>query len=171
MRSLAIWMVLVFLPVTSFAQGLRPSAVLSESGMRPGLELNTSVPHILSRAGGLLDPSRLSMSHTYSMMFSSDGRSGELTGLYLNTLRYRFDAPLFVEVQMGYLHRGGVGLLSGGSEVGGGRLVVPGVQVQYRPSKWFTVTVQYGYSSSDRRYDLERHYRLRRFGRELFEAE
>jgi len=103
------------------------------------------------------------------MMFASDGRSGELTGLYLNTLRYRFDAPLLVEAQVGYLHGGG-GLLRGRKEVGAGRFIVPGVKVQYRPSKRFTVTFQYGYSPNSG-YDTARYYGLRRFEYDLFGTE
>lgn len=170
MRILLIWMVFALFPIGSSAQGLKLPAVPSEQGVRSDFGPGTLTPTLSSSAiRGLLDPSRLSMSHTYSMMFSSDGTSGALTGLYLNTLRYRFDAPLLMEVQVGYLHGGG-GLLGGRMEAGAGHFVVPGVKVQYRPSKRFTVTFQYGYASNNR-YDLARHYRLREFEYDLFGTE
>ncbi|MBN1541937.1 hypothetical protein JW992_07295 [candidate division KSB1 bacterium] len=92
---------LLFLPTLIFAQ--------FKSQSRP-----TDLPTVLRNtvnagktAVGLigLDPSRLHISHSYSMNYFTAGGHGMTQGLYLNTLTYEFDSPLTVSVQWGLAHQ------------------------------------------------------------------
>lgn len=51
--------------------------------------------------GGLLDPSRLSMSHQLGMSYSSFGDRGVTQGYYMNTMTYRFNAPVLMRLRLG----------------------------------------------------------------------
>ncbi|MBZ0265781.1 hypothetical protein K8I28_14055 [bacterium] len=50
---------------------------------------------------GLLDPSRISMSHSAGMSYMSAGGNGYTQGYYMNTLNYRFSAPLSMNLRLG----------------------------------------------------------------------
>ena len=52
-----------------------------------------------------LDPSKLHISHSYSMSMLSMGGQSATQGLYLNTLTYEFSAPLTVSLQWGMAHQ------------------------------------------------------------------
>ncbi len=58
-------------------------------------------PQIESPFTGLLDPSRLTMTHQFGMNYSSYGGSGYTQGYYLNSLRYQFNAPVAVTLRLG----------------------------------------------------------------------
>lgn len=50
--------------------------------------------------GGILDPSRITMSHQMGMGYSSAG-GGVTQGYYQNTISYRFDAPVLLRLRTG----------------------------------------------------------------------
>ncbi|MBS1262448.1 MAG: hypothetical protein MAG453_01799 [Calditrichaeota bacterium] len=50
---------------------------------------------------GLLDLSRLSMDHQFGMGYMSSGGRGYTQGYYLNTLTYRFNAPVLLRLRTG----------------------------------------------------------------------
>jgi len=52
----------------------------------------------------LLDPSRLKMSHSYTLSYYSSKEGSGNAGLYLNTLQYRVSEPLTLTMNLGYLH-------------------------------------------------------------------
>ncbi len=87
---------------------------------------------------GLLDPNRLSMSQSYSLMFLSDGKRSQASGFYLNRLIYQFSAPISLKLEMGYLHNS---LLGAGKSTDGSFL--PAVEVLYRPNRNFSLSFQY----------------------------
>lgn len=80
-----------------------------------------------------LDPSRFSMSQSYSMSYADIGGRGFSQGLYLNTLRYQFAIPLTVSLQLGLAHQP-FGI-SGVSPMMNDGLFVSGAQLRYQPSK------------------------------------
>lgn len=53
----------------------------------------------------LLDPSRLNMTHSYTLWYSSGKKGSESFGLYVNTLQYQFSNPLKMTVELGYMHQ------------------------------------------------------------------
>src|SRR3989339_635101 len=51
---------------------------------------------------GLLDPSRMHMSHEMSMGYISTGETSASRGLYMNHLNYQFSRPLSITTHLGY---------------------------------------------------------------------
>lgn len=107
-------------------------------------------------SAGLLDPSRFSMHQSYSMGYWSNGRDGDMTGLYLNRLQYDFSIPLSLQVDIGLFHKP-MALFNGGkSETPGVEnqtLTIPHVGLTYQPSKNIFMAFEYfsvpaGYSNA-----------------------
>ncbi|MBC7185411.1 MAG: hypothetical protein H5U38_00095 [Calditrichaeota bacterium] len=95
------------------------------------------------RFGGLLglDPSRLHLSHSYTLSYFSLGGQSFAQGVYLNTIEYAVSQPLQVRLQWGMAHSPlqnfGVGsVLANGP-------FVSAAEIQYRPSSKFSLGVQY----------------------------
>jgi hypothetical protein len=89
----------------------------------------------------LIDPSKFSMSHSYSLSYFSIGNRSLNQGLYLNTMNYRFSDPLLMQVRIGFLHQpfGGVGMTNGMS----GKLFIQRAMLQYKPSDKMSLTIDY----------------------------
>jgi hypothetical protein len=51
---------------------------------------------------GILDPSRMHMSHSVSFGYASVGGRGVTQGLYMNTMDYQISAPLLLTTHLGY---------------------------------------------------------------------
>lgn len=88
------------------------------SGDKYGLGINSI---------GLLDPSRLSLSHSYTMSYMSSGNQGVARGLFMETIGYRLSNPVTLTFNIGYLHQpyssyGPDGPLESGTFVGGAAL-------------------------------------------------
>jgi len=89
----------------------------------------------------LMNNSRFSMSHSYSLSVFSLGNQTMNQGLYLNTMSYRISDPLFMQVRVGYLHQP-----LGGMEVNpgvNGKLFLQSALLQYKPSDNMTLTIDY----------------------------
>lgn len=76
---------------------------------------------------GLLDPSRMSFSHSYTMSYVSSGNQGLMQGLFMETIGYRLSNPVSLTLNLGYLHQpyssyGPDGVFEGGAFVGGAAL-------------------------------------------------
>ena len=89
----------------------------------------------------LLDPNKLSISHSYSLSYYTAGGSGYNQGLYLNTINYQFSDPLLMQVRFGYLHQpfGGSNNISEGNN----KFFVQRAMLQYRPFKNTTLVIDY----------------------------
>ncbi len=89
----------------------------------------------------LLNSSKFSMTHSYSLSFLSSGGQALNQGMYLNTMRYRFSDPLLAQVQIGYLHQP---LGAWGNNAGSnGTLFLRSATLKYQPSDNFTFRVDY----------------------------
>ena len=89
----------------------------------------------------LLDPSRFSMTHSYSLSFGRIGNYSMNTGLYMNTMTYKIAESLTSQVRIGFMHQpfgGDNNLYRTGSKV-----FVQRAMMQYKPSDKFSVTVDY----------------------------
>jgi hypothetical protein len=58
-------------------------------------------PQIQSAGLGILDPSRISMNHSFGMGYSSMGGNGASQGYYMNTISYRFNSPVLLRIRTG----------------------------------------------------------------------
>ncbi len=82
------------------------ASVFAQSPYRDTPEYSTNdhlVKPMIENSGfdGLLDASRISMNHQMGMGYSSAGGNGYTQGYYMNTIRYRFDAPVDLQLRLG----------------------------------------------------------------------
>jgi len=109
------------------------SAQFKSTSYSPGIRQSFIQPSGGGLLNGLLDPSRMTMSQSYSMAYASSGGNGFMQGLYLNNIRYRLSNPVMLDLQLGYLHTpynsygGGFNGEMNGEFVGGATLT-------YKPS-------------------------------------
>lgn len=123
------------------------AAIAASAGFTAGFDRNT----LLSpregpiQTGGLLDPNRFSVSHSYSMMYSSQsGGTSAMDGLYLSTLRYKFAVPVSLSLDMGFSHQPGSLLGVGPVNLQNpGGFVMPRVELEYQPFKNALIRLQY----------------------------
>lgn len=90
----------------------------------------------------LLDPSRLHMTQSYSLMYSSSKAGSSSLAMYFNSIEYQVSNPLTVRFNIGYLHQPGAILKSGGTGSRGGQ-IIPGLSLTYRPSDSFLFRFDY----------------------------
>ncbi len=137
MKRWLVYVMIAALPALAFGQ-LKSQAKPADMAnfLRNPLALG-------QRAVGLLglDPSRLTMTHSYQMSFTSIGGQGFTQGLYLNTLMYQFASPLTLAVQWGIAHQpfsslGGASLLNNGP-------FLSGAELRYQPAKNFSIQLEY----------------------------
>jgi len=90
----------------------------------------------------LLDPSRLHMTQSYSMWFSSSRAGSSNLAMYLNSIEYQISDPLKIRVDVGYLHRPGAILKNGTNGLEEGK-IMPGLSISWRPSNSFMMRFDY----------------------------
>ena len=81
----------------------------------------------------LFNPSRFSMSHSYTMSVGSYGSQSYNQGLYLNTMRFQLADPLFMQMRIGYAHQplGGNSFL--GQSEKAGQFFLQQLYMEYKP--------------------------------------
>lgn len=84
----------------------------------------------------LLDPSRLKMSHSYSLSFVTGGGRSQTIGLYMNSIEYQISRPLTLRLHLGYLHQP-TALFGRSRSSNFGGTFLPGFELDYRPSENF----------------------------------
>ena len=92
-----------------------------------------------SSAFSLLDMSRITWSHSYSVSFFSGGRSSGSVGLLNSTMNYELSESLNLMVNLGVLHN--TGAVWGDGEHSASFL--PGFRLDYRPSENFFMSISY----------------------------
>jgi hypothetical protein len=129
-----ILLLLVFIVTGIFSQTQKNSYVFN----RPD---NMQV-----KPGGLLDPSRFSLSHQYTFSYSSSSSgSGNADGLFLSTLRYQFSVPVTLRLDMGYAHQMGslFGISPAYGVSSGNSVVFPHAELTYKPFDNTIIRLQY----------------------------
>jgi hypothetical protein len=89
----------------------------------------------------LFDPQKFSMQHSYTFSVASDGKRTFSDGLYLNTMQYQFSAPLLFRLKWGL--ETPAGLQSTQALLAKPNLVVPSMELLYRPFKNMLFKVEY----------------------------
>ena len=90
----------------------------------------------------LLDPSRLTMTHSVSMSYFSMGGRGLSQALYLNTMQYQFSNPLSLSVQWG-IQNYPYNSFSKDNPAFQNGFFLSGAELKYQPSNKFEVRFQY----------------------------
>jgi len=89
-------LITVFLVSSLYAQS--PYREQTEPSARESM-LQTST--MQTGFSGILDPSRISMSQQFGMSYGSAGGQGYTQGYYMNTISYRFNAPVLLNLRLG----------------------------------------------------------------------
>lgn len=102
--------------------------------------LKVQRPDISLKSMSLLDPSRFSMRQESVVSYSSSGMSGgNLLGMYINTMEYKFNMPLTMRMKVAY--QSNMGSMLGSKSLNGregmetGNLFIPSFDLIYQPWK------------------------------------
>lgn len=87
----------------------------------------------------LLDPSRLTMNHSYSLSYFSGPTGGQSVGMYMNSIGYQIARPLYVQVDIALMHDPGA--LVGANGAQNGARILPNFSLRYTPSPKFNLFV------------------------------
>lgn len=95
----------------------------------------------------LLDPSRFGMQQSYSMQYTSTSMGSFSSGVYLNTLSYRFSIPLTLSVDIGMynvFHQDfeGQRYESGQQTTQKPQFLLPRIGLEYKPTANTTFSLQ-----------------------------
>ncbi|MDZ7330445.1 MAG: hypothetical protein ONB31_00530 [candidate division KSB1 bacterium] len=140
-----IFMMLMLMPGLIFSQYRRQEkpTPISQELVRP-----QSNPFM---GLSLLDPSKLHMSHSFSMSFFSMDGKGVSQGLYLNTLTYQIANPLLFRLQWG-IQSYPYNTLSKNHPAFQSGLFLSGAELLYKPSDKFEMKFQINQTPYYNRY-------------------
>jgi len=106
--------------------------VQSEAQYNVGKQSPNFFSNMLKPAFSILNPERLSMTQSYTFSYySGSGRSGSI-GMLMNSIEYQVSNPLKITVDLGLLHNPSA--FVGQSRNGISPVIVPGLQLQYKPA-------------------------------------
>ncbi len=113
---------------------------------------------------GLFDPSKLTMRHSYSLMYTSFGGQGLSLGTYTNSLMYRFSDALDLQTDVSLMHSP---FSTFGSKNDFSGIFLSRAQLNYRPTDNMWLQIQYrqvppmywlgGYRNPNYFYGIERY--------------
>ena len=135
MKRLMVLFVLLMIPVVGSAQLKRQDQPISikEELLKPANDIFGL---------SILDPSKLSMSHSISMSYFSIGGRGIAQNLYLNTLRYQIAPPLMLTVQWG-IRQFPYNSFAKDSPLFKSGFFLSGAELRYKPSKNLEMSFQF----------------------------
>jgi len=91
----------------------------------------------------LLDLNRISMQHSYSVIYSSFNGHGQTVGLYMNSLKYDISSSIDLNVTLGWVHQPGQMFNKQDRGVTDYGTILPNVQLKYQPSDKFRLMISY----------------------------
>lgn len=101
--------------------------------------INNNTPSLML---GFINPENFSMSHSYSMSYTTSGNNGLALGVYTNTLRYKFAENFNMQVDASLVHSP---YSSFGknyqNQING--IYLSGAQLNYQPWKDVNISLQY----------------------------
>jgi hypothetical protein len=119
---------------------------------RPGIGIQPA-----NSAYSLLDLSRITWSHSYSVSFFSGGSTSGSVGLWTTQMNYEISSKLHLALNIGLLHNPGA-LWSNGEK--SEATVLPGFRLDYQPSRNVFMSVSFQqYSGYYSPYSTWRGYR------------
>ena len=131
MKKLLIIFIISIFAVSAFAQ-LKETAEIQEHSATQPYGVQPAVTPF-----SLLDFSRITWSHSYSVSYFSGGGSSNSLGLWQTQMMYEFSPKLSLAVNVGVAHNPGA---IWGDERNQSS-VLPGFQLDYKPSKNFHISV------------------------------
>ncbi len=133
-RAFFITTIVILLPIMASSQLKKQSNPID---IRSGI-LQADNGKIL----GIIDPSKIQMSHSYSLSYQSMGDMSLGRSLYLNTLSYKLSDPLSMKVQWG-IQNFPYNSLGNNHPAFQNGFVFSGMELKYKPSDKFMLKFQY----------------------------
>lgn len=121
--------------------GLIPAQAQNLSEQNGSLEsnhLNSLTPN--NSRFSLLDLSRLKIRNSYTISYLSAGKQSATMGLYVTSFEYQLSNPLNIRVDLGYLHQP---FSLGRNNIDVSSRILPNVRVNYSPSPYFNLSINY----------------------------
>jgi len=97
----------------------------------------------------LLDLSRLKIRNSYTVSYLSSGKHSGTFGLYVTSFEYQLSNPLNIQVDLGYLHQP---FSMGRNNIDINSRILPNVRVNYSPSPYFNLSVNFMSLGNQYRY-------------------
>ena len=140
---------LVFFVVISFVfSTVSYSQSLSEpKGNLEPTHLNSLTPN--NTRFSLLDLSRLKIRNSYTVSYLSSGNRSGSFGLFVTSFEYQLSNPLNIQVDLGYLHQP---FSMGRNNIDINSRILPNVRVNYSPSPYFNLSVNFMSMGNQYRY-------------------
>ncbi|MBI5727611.1 MAG: hypothetical protein HY965_07140 [Ignavibacteriales bacterium] len=159
MKKTALF-IFVFCAFTGLHAQFRETNILKPS-IKDGITNND--PNFIM---GLFDPSRFSMSHSYSLSYSASGKNGLALGVYTNSMMFKFadNLNLVVDASMVHSPYSTFGKTMQNQLTG---IYLSNAQLSYRPSENTYITLQY--QNIPESYYYSNPFRRSFFGSDLFQ--
>lgn len=145
-----ISIILLLIPALSFSQ-------LKKDVNKPNISNTLQTGNMNNSVLGFLDPSKLTMSHNFSMSFSTFGGHGMMLNTYVNTLNYQFNDKLFLTTNLGIMNSP-VNSLPGNSYLNENH-IFGGAELRYLPTK--NTRISLSFESVPYFYSRNRYYNSR----------
>ena len=101
--------------------------------------INNNTPSLML---GFINPENFSMSHSYSMSYTTSGNNGLALGVYTNSLRYKFAENFNMQVDASLVHSPYSSFGKNYQDQING-IYLSGAQLNYQPWKDVNISVQY----------------------------
>jgi len=135
MKTIRIAIVLLILvPVFGFAQ-------LKKDLEKPNISSTLTTATYNNSFLGFLDPSRMTMHHSFSMAYVSVGGIDMVLNTYLNTMQYQFNENLFLTTKLGIMASPYNSL--SGENVLSENQIFGGAEIRYLPSKNTVISLSF----------------------------
>ncbi len=109
-----------------------------QNGSLESTHLNSLTPN--HSRFSLLDLSRLKIRNSYTVSYLSSGKQSGSFGLYVTSFEYQLSNPLNIQVDLGYLHQP---FSMGRNNIDIDSRILPNVRVNFSPSPYFNLSINY----------------------------
>src|SRR3990172_5007363 len=139
MKIKMFWITVVSLLVVSFCFSIGQTQNLTgPNGSLETTHLNSLTPN--NSRFSLLDLSRLKIRNSYTVSYLSSGNRSGSFGLFVTSFEYQVSNPLNIQVDLGYLHQP---FSMGRNNIDINSRILPNVRVNYSPSPYFNLSVNF----------------------------
>ena len=95
-KTIYLFLLLVLVPTLMFGR-------LKKDLKQPDFSTILNKPFQSNSLWGILDPSKLNMSHSISMSYTNFGGQGIVMNTYMNTINYQFNEKLMLTTNLGVM--------------------------------------------------------------------
>ena len=140
MKIKMFWLIVAsFLVVgVGFIPSGQTQNLTDQNGSLESNHLNSLTPN--NSRFSLLDLSRLKIHNSYTVSYLSAGNRSGSFGLFVTSLEYQLSNPLNIQVDLGYLHQP---FSMGRNNIDINSRILPNVRVNYNPSPYFNLSVNF----------------------------